>query len=473
VGESIWRSACEFSIPARAANLLLWNKFAKMGKMVCRIKFVQACSRNMRRKNMHTKKVICLCVLSLLALFTTSCGLGQEAEVAVAVALTQTAVVVEPPAAEAEEPPAAEATEPPAAETGFITGTAHLMAPGTPPMVIYAADFTSGEWFSVATPETDGATPYTLEVSPGTYLVFAFPIGLGYAADYTALTPVTVSAGQTITDITLGPPGPSDCGLMFGIPASPDGQYAEIVGATAECLASMPAPQSVDPGPPAPIESELMQVQFAPGDDSTQIFGDIPPNGIDHYILRAMAGQEMTVSLDVFDGNPTTFAIWGADGTILNPYDTTDTSWTGTLPYTQDYYIDILSRDDLATIDYALVVVILALEDSIGQGITGGMTGPIGYPESTTPPLHIVVTHLESGDWYWVGTAENAGVYNVFDLRPGSYHVAAYTQNGLIGGHADGNGSFIPVMVGGAELVEDIYLTWWERGSTVNDPVGW
>jgi hypothetical protein len=252
----------------------------------------------------------------------------------------------------------------PAAETGFITGKAHLMAPPTPPLVIYAVDTATGKWISVETPETNGETPFTLEAPPGSYLVFAFPSGLGYSANGKGLTPVVVKAGQTTPDITLAPPGPSDCGPMFAIPASPDGRYAEIAGATDECLASLTTPQPEEATPSPPIESALMRIQFAAGEDSTQVFGHIPPNGIDHYVLRAMAGQKMTVNVDVFDDKPITLAIAGVDHTILNQYDTDTTTWTGVLPSTQDYTIDILSRDDQATTDYALVVAILPAEET-------------------------------------------------------------------------------------------------------------
>jgi len=314
---------------------------------------------------MNIKKVVIfLCILIFLTLLTAACESKQQAaDVAVAVTPTQTAAAPTATSVEPVETPKTEATEPPAKETGFITGKAHLMAPPTPPLVIYAVDTATGKWVSVATPKTDGETSFTLEVPPGSYQVFAFPSGLGYSSDGRALTPVIVNAGQTTPDITLAPPGPSDCGPMFGIPASPDGQYAEIAGATEECLASLAAPQPEEATPSAPIESELTRIQFATGDDSAQVFGDIPPNGIDHYILGAMAGQKMTVNVDVFDDNPITLAIAGVDGTILNQYDTDTTTWTGILPSTQDYYIDILSRDGQATVDYALVVVILAAEE--------------------------------------------------------------------------------------------------------------
>lgn len=389
------------------------------------------------------KKVILFFVLALFALPLVACGADND--VAVSVALTQTAIV----------PEAAPETVPEATPeaTGVIAGTANLMAPPTPALVIYAVNTATGEWFFVETPETDGVTSFSLEVSPGTYQVFS--AGLGYSLDGLELSLVIVNAGQTTSGIELHIPSPSECGPMLSIPASPDGKFAAVPGATEECLASLSVPK----------ESELMPIQFAAGDDSTQIFGSLPPGGINHYVLSAEAGQEMTVSLDAFDGNNTTLAIAGADGTILNQYDTSSPSWTGVLPYTQEYYIDILSTETEATIDYAIVVAIITN--------TGGVSGITNYPEATFPPMHIIATERATGNWYWIGTAENAGMYVIDFLPPGSYLITAYTQHGLVGGYVDGNGSFLPVTVGASELVEDIYLSWWGRSNADIDPVGW
>jgi hypothetical protein len=54
------------------------------------------------------------------------------------------------------------------------------------------------------------------------------------------LTPVTVAANQTISDIVVGPPSQSECGSMMGYPAAPDGRFAAIPGPSAACLTSIP-----------------------------------------------------------------------------------------------------------------------------------------------------------------------------------------------------------------------------------------
>lgn len=172
-------------------------------------------------------------ILCILALLLTACG-GQadQTDVAVAVALTQTAA-------------APAATQPPA--TGFISGRVHLVAPPTPPMIVYAMDQASGIWASVETAAADGEADYTIEVQPGNYVVFAFSLDentpgyTGYAnADGTDLGTVTVAGGQTVSNIMLIPPGQAACGSMWGIPPSPDGRFASI-SVTKECLVTQAA----------------------------------------------------------------------------------------------------------------------------------------------------------------------------------------------------------------------------------------
>ena len=85
--------------------------------------------------------------------------------------------------------------------------------------------------------DSELAAVFTLEVKPGTYQLFAHPAGLGYSLNEIGLENVRVEAGQMISDIVVRPPSQFECGSMYGIPASPDGRYAEIPGPSIECLA--------------------------------------------------------------------------------------------------------------------------------------------------------------------------------------------------------------------------------------------
>jgi hypothetical protein len=206
------------------------------------------------------------CLLVLITFFTAllaACApqSNTDTAVAVAVALTQTAAApavsaapTNAPAAPAATTPAptvagptaAPTTAPAAAAKGLITGVVQLMAPPTPPMVVYAMDMVTGAWVSAQTQQTDKPAPFSLPVPPGSYLVFAAVasgqnVGLGYYdATGQTLGTVTVSAGQTVANIVVGPPSPFDCGVMVGFPPSPDGRFQSTAPA-ADCLATQAA----------------------------------------------------------------------------------------------------------------------------------------------------------------------------------------------------------------------------------------
>jgi hypothetical protein len=183
---------------------------------------------------MNTRKILALFVLTIILVpLFTACGEEKDTGVAVTAAPAQPTV---PPT----ETPAAAATVAPA--SGFITGRVHGQAPPTPPMVVYAVDQMTGDWSFTETQHTDGEAPFTLQVSPGAYQVFAFsdmgPFA-GYSQDGWTLTTVTVAAGQTVSDIVVRPPSQSECGATFGLPASPDGRFAAIEGPSQECVAAV------------------------------------------------------------------------------------------------------------------------------------------------------------------------------------------------------------------------------------------
>ena len=510
-------------------------------------------------------------------------------------------------------------------QNGIITGTVQLHAAPTPAMIVYALDPITGVWVSVATAASDSVGTYALQVPAGEYLVFA-NMGIGYAsADGWSLGIVVVTPGQTVSDINLAPPSHSECGPMFGIPASPDGQLPELPGPTAECKAALlgDALQPLDDhcanlsvameattgipmvisdgilienswngltgngcqviglgdgnnfnsaqsayetlqgmllsqgwmenmtmpclgygglGPTAtmscfmrdhatcevftmidPIDMELcsgidgpignclaalqpeqkavtvtlvcaedvlgastdeseflsqqFQVAFPPGASDTIMYNSLLPGELHDYVLYAMAGQEMVVDVYVtnngVEAREKVFIDIGPLGYEPMDMDYPATStWQGILPRDGEYYIDVKSVA-IEPLDYEIYIYIAPLTATEPQVGTGGISGFTNYPEATTPPLHIVATNLETGYWYWIGTAQDTAVYTFPELPPGSYYIDAYTQHGLIGGHTDANGSYIPVMVGAMELVEGITLNWWPRGEVVNDPVGW
>jgi hypothetical protein len=85
------------------------------------------------------------------------------------------------------------------------------------------------------------------------------------------------------------------------------------------------------------------RIKFAPGATSATVQGTISGGAIVRYLLRAMAGQTMTVVI-TSPHQDVLLTIWGlTDGQPLVRSVSGATSWTGVLPATQDYVIDAVS----------------------------------------------------------------------------------------------------------------------------------
>jgi hypothetical protein len=107
--------------------------------------------------------------------------------------------------------------------------------------------------------------------------------------------------------------------------------------------------------PPPAAEPEAERIQFAAGAISATVAGHVAAYGADLYVLRAMAGQTMEVEL-ISPASDVVLEIWGADGTPLLRHVTGETYWTGVLPFTQDYFVKVVSFG--SAVDYTLTVTI-------------------------------------------------------------------------------------------------------------------
>ena len=283
------------------------------------------------------------------------------------------------------------------AKSGSITGRVHLVSPPTPRMVVYAVDQTTGLWAFTETQAIDGEASFSLVVPPGSYQVFAFSDIDGYAGytlDERTLAIVSVAANQTISDIIVRPPSQSECGSMFGAPASPEGRFAAIAGPSADCLAAILTPAA---GPTLPqTNPEAIRIQFQPNSTSWYTPGDLAPNTSIRFVLSALKGQQMTVDLTTEpDSSASPYAavyIWAADGKVFTPNPTT--SWTGVLPASQDYYIEVRSMSQ-QSINYTIRVTIPAAGST---SPSGGGYGPVSLEvcqilqEMATQALSITFT---------------------------------------------------------------------------------
>jgi hypothetical protein len=103
---------------------------------------------------------------------------------------------------------------------------------------------------------------------------------------------------------------------------------------------------------PSPV-----RITFPPGAVSTSAQGSVTFPDRNEYILRALAGQEMTVEIISADGLAN-FAVQGvSDGQPLKRLENEDRRWVGTLPATQDYLITVATPSDTSV--YTLVITIV------------------------------------------------------------------------------------------------------------------
>ena len=99
------------------------------------------------------------------------------------------------------------------------------------------------------------------------------------------------------------------------------------------------------------------RVQFARGAISARIPGYVLYGNVNEYVLGARGGQTMTVSVNAVSGT-VGLTIVGADGSPIKRYQNGPVdSWSGVLPATQDYYLEIfgLGNSTSYTLDITIV----------------------------------------------------------------------------------------------------------------------
>ena len=130
--------------------------------------------------------------------------------------------------------------------------------------------------------------------------------------------------------------------------------------ATPEPPTSTPEPPTPTPEPPTPTPTatpEPTRIQFEPGSTSATVTGSIEQSDVEHYVLRALAGQTMEVIITSLY-NDVLLDVLGADGTVLKRHAVGQPYWRGELPSTQDYFINAVSVG--GTTNYTLEVIVRA-----------------------------------------------------------------------------------------------------------------
>jgi len=161
--------------------------------------------------------------------------------------------------------------------------------------------------------------------------------------------------GPTSAPTRTPPATPSPTAVTPPVDLSPTPTEAptNTPTSTPTLLAPTPTPTPAPPTPTPTVLPDVTRIQFEPGATSAELSGHLGAHGDDLYILWAMAGQTMEVSVTAPE--LVSFSIWGVDGMVLKRYVDEETEWKGVLPTTQDYYIEVVS---IAETDYTLTVTV-------------------------------------------------------------------------------------------------------------------
>jgi hypothetical protein len=128
-----------------------------------------------------------------------------------------------------------------------------------------------------------------------------------------------------------------------------EGTPVEPTGSPAVAGPTTPNPTATSANANAPE-----RITFASGSTTVTLSGHLEASGAKEYLLRALAGQTMTIQL-AFSQGIAILVVWGEDGNVLLSDHAEASSFQRVLPTTQDYHIQLKGRPEGAT-DYRMTV---------------------------------------------------------------------------------------------------------------------
>ncbi len=235
--------------------------------------------------------------------------------------------------------------------------------------------FAVGFWLSEGVEWTPAEAVAQLQAN---YLGPATAVAFDTTTDLTALLGTdplamwgpNVNAVRALYAKGLGPDGRTEAILILAL--GPDGSpywHGMLVAregfrlpeAPTETPTPVPSTATPTPGPtetPTPVAGVTPtpeRVEFAPGATSATLTGEVTWPERKEYILRALAGQTMSVEITSPDGLAN-FAIVGEDGIPYKRLENEDRSFSFELPATQDYLITVARPEGSST--YTLTITI-------------------------------------------------------------------------------------------------------------------
>ena len=212
----------------------------------------------------------------------------------------------------------------------------------------------------------------------------------------------------------------------------------------------MPPATPLPTSPPvltATEEPAAERISFAPGGTSATVEGNLAAQAMHRYVLGVMAGQLMEVHVDPQDR--VQLVIYGADGTVLKSGMGGVAFFRGTVPHTQDYFVELHAGP--GAVSYSLWVMI-PVRISFAVGTTSAMVEGALAPAET---LHYVLNIA-------------AGQLLDVSISPQDTRLAIYGVDGTVLKSGIGGGAFFR---GTVPSTQDYLLD--VGPSTVAGPFAW
>ena len=317
--------------------------------------------RRLSRSNFHSIYIL----LVACALLLSSCGLPGTG--------LSTVFTPVPPSPTPQAPLASPTLLPPSSTPGTLLDTATALPPSpTPPPTAVPPTLTAQ---FTATP---AAPTGSISLAPGTTAgVVAGTIQPGQVATYTlgALQsqPLTLLMDSPRNDVTLGVSDPNQNVLLD--PGTRISAWQLVLPSTGLYTIQVAGGTQAES---YTLTVKLPEVvNFAPGATSATLDGSTVNGYLYSYSLACSAGQTMTASLNV-PSSTATLDVYGiSSGTFLNPSAQANT-WSGTLPQTQDYVIEVIPTNGLV-VNYSLTVSVTS-----GTAATSYTVGNIAFAKGAT-----------------------------------------------------------------------------------------
>lgn len=149
--------------------------------------------------------------------------------------------------------------------------------------------------------------------------------------------------------------GPDGTGIQVSLPATGD-YYIDVSSAGAAPAVAYSLEVAIPSS--TPPTAQPVRIQFAPGSSSATVNESLAYGGdVDTFVLRALAGQEMTVNITANEAGWMNFFVYNQNNEFLAS-GTDATGLSINLPATQDYYILVSSINAGPPLNYAMTVTI-------------------------------------------------------------------------------------------------------------------